>query len=49
MLMPVVSTSDRTFARRVLLDSAYAFTAFLLALPSLVAWWSPGCRPASAR
>jgi len=36
MLMPVAQTTDRTFARRVLLDSAYAFTAFLLALPSLV-------------
>ena len=36
MLMPVAHTTDRTFARRVLLDSVYAFTAFLLALPSLV-------------
>ncbi len=41
MLMPVVPLTDqtlprRTFPRRVLLDSAYAFTAFLLALPTLV-------------
>ena len=36
MLMPVAHTTDRTFVRRVLLDSVYAFTAFLLALPSLV-------------
>ncbi len=34
MLMPVVSTSDQTIARRVLLDSAYALTAFVLAVPS---------------
>ncbi|MDZ5621917.1 sensor domain-containing protein [Nocardioides sp. HM23] len=36
MLMPVVPTSDRTIARRVLLDSAYAFTAFVLAIPAFV-------------
>jgi signal transduction histidine kinase len=36
MLMPVVPTSDRTIVHRVLLDSAYAFSAFLLALPALV-------------
>jgi Putative sensor len=34
MLMPVVPTSDRTIASRVLLDSAYALTAFVMAIPS---------------
>lgn len=34
MLMPVVPTTDRTIVRRVLLDSAYALTAFVLAIPS---------------
>lgn len=34
--MPVVPTSDRTIARRLLLDSAYALTAFVLAVPAFV-------------
>jgi len=34
MLMPVSSTSSPTIARRALLDSAYALTAFVLAIPS---------------
>jgi hypothetical protein len=38
MLMPEVPTSDRTIASRVLLDTAYALTAFVMAIPSF------GCR-----
>ena len=34
MLVPVVPTSEQTIVRRVLLDSAYALTAFVIAVPS---------------
>jgi signal transduction histidine kinase len=34
MLMPMVSVAEPRLPRRVLLDSAYAFTAFVLALPA---------------
>jgi signal transduction histidine kinase len=34
MLVPVVPTSEQTIVRRVLLDTAYALTAFVIAVPS---------------
>jgi hypothetical protein len=35
MLVPVVPTSEQTIVRRVLLDSGYALTAFVIAVPAV--------------